>query len=113
MFKIEDQILREEASFVAINKPPGLLTIPDREGKDVSLKQLLQKKYGSIFTVHRLDRETSGIVLFARTEAAHKHFSLQFEQRETGKVYYGLVLGSPHEPSGTINEPIAEHPSRK
>src|SRR5689334_12288223 len=95
MFKLEDHIIRESDAFVAINKPPGLLTIPDREGKEVSLKQLLQKKYGSILTVHRLDKETSGVVLFAKTETAHKHFSAQFEGRETIKIYYGVVLGVP------------------
>ena len=64
--KLQDHILLENDDFVAINKPSGLLSIPDREGKDVSSKTLLKIKYGDIFTVHRLDRETSGIVVFAK-----------------------------------------------
>ena len=64
--KLEWQILTETENWVAINKPSGLLSVPDREGKETSLKQLLQKKYGSIFAVHRLDRETSGVILFAK-----------------------------------------------
>src|SRR5215216_5973499 len=77
--KIEDYIILENEDFVAINKPAGLLTIPDREGKDVSLKQLLKNKFGEIFTVHRLDKDTSGIVVFAKNESTHKYLSQQFE----------------------------------
>jgi 23S rRNA pseudouridine1911/1915/1917 synthase len=112
-FKIEEHILFENDDFVAINKPSGLLTIPDREGKDVSLKQILKNKYGEIFTVHRLDRDTSGVVVFAKNESSHKYLSQQFENRETTKIYNGLVLGRPLLESGVINEPIAEHPVKK
>jgi 23S rRNA pseudouridine955/2504/2580 synthase/23S rRNA pseudouridine1911/1915/1917 synthase len=111
--KIEDHIVLENENLVAINKPSGLLTIPDREGKDISLKQLLKNKYGEIFTVHRLDKDTSGLVVFAKKEQWHKHLSQQFETRETKKIYNGLVIGSPFEASGIINEPIAEHPTKK
>jgi 23S rRNA pseudouridine955/2504/2580 synthase/23S rRNA pseudouridine1911/1915/1917 synthase len=113
MLKIEEYILEEDENLVAINKPSGLLTIPDREGKEISLKQILKNKYGEIFTVHRLDRDTSGIVVFAKNEEAHKQLSQLFEARETVKIYNGFVLGSPFQKSGTINEPIAEHPVKK
>jgi 23S rRNA pseudouridine1911/1915/1917 synthase len=111
--KIEEYFLQEDDSLLAINKPSGMLTIPDREGKDVSLKQLLKAKYGNIFTVHRIDKDTSGVVVFAKTEEAHKELSQLFEARETVKIYNGFVLGSPSQKSGTINEPIAEHPVKK
>jgi 23S rRNA pseudouridine1911/1915/1917 synthase len=111
--KIEEYILHEDDSLVAINKPSGMLTIPDREGKDISLKQLLKAKYGNIFTVHRIDKDTSGVVVFAKAEEAHKELSQLFEARETVKIYNGFVLGSPAQKSGTINEPIAEHPVKK
>ncbi len=111
--KIEEHIVLEDDDLIAINKPSGLLTIPDREGKDISLKQILKEKLGDIFTVHRLDRDTSGIVVFAKTEPTHKHLSQQFEARETKKIYNGLVLGFPAQKSGVINEPISEHPSKK
>jgi 23S rRNA pseudouridine955/2504/2580 synthase/23S rRNA pseudouridine1911/1915/1917 synthase len=112
-FKLDEHIIFQNEDFVAINKPSGLLTIPDREGKDVSLKTVLKINFGEIFTVHRLDRDTSGIVVFALNEAMHKHLSQQFEGRETDKIYYGLVLGKPAEQAGVINEPIAEHPTKK
>ena len=112
-FKLQEHIIFQNEDFVAINKPPGLLTIPDREGKDLSLKTVLKIHFGEIFTVHRLDRETSGIVVFALNEKSHKHLSQQFEGRETTKIYNGLVLGKPAEAEGVIHEPIAEHPTKK
>lgn len=111
--RLDEHIILETEDFIAINKPSGLLTIPDRFGKDISLKVILKDRYGDIFTVHRLDRDTSGLVVFAKTEAAHKHLSQQFEARETRKIYNGLVLGKPFQASGVINEPIAEHPVKK
>jgi 23S rRNA pseudouridine1911/1915/1917 synthase len=111
--KIEEYILEEDENLVAINKPSGLLTIPDREGKEISLKQILKNKYGEIFTVHRLDKDTSGIVVFAKNQETHKQLSQLFEARETIKIYNGFVLGSPSEKLGVINEPIAEHPVKR
>lgn len=108
--KLSDNIVFENDDFLAINKPPGLLSVPDREGKEVSLKKLLQERYGSIFVVHRLDRDTSGLILFAKNESAHRHLSLQFENRQTEKIYNGFVMGAPMEPTGSIDAPIAEHP---
>lgn len=114
MMKFADSIIIKETSdWIALNKPSGLLSIPDREGKEISLKKLLQEKYGAIFTVHRLDKETSGLILFAKNEAAHKHLSAQFEERHTEKIYCGLLTGTPASKSGTIDIPIAEHPVKK
>lgn len=110
--KISDYILAETPDFVALNKPSGLLSIPDREGKEVSLKKLLIEKYGSIFTVHRLDKDTSGLIVFAKNEEAHKYLSRQFEERQTEKIYVGLVLGLLTDKKGTIDSPIAEHPAK-
>lgn len=110
--KISELIVYENDDFVALNKPSGLLSIPDREGKDVSLKILLKEKYSNIFTVHRLDKDTSGIIVFAKNEVAHKYLSMQFEGRHTKKIYQGLVIGSLQEKKGSIDAPIAEHPAK-
>jgi 23S rRNA pseudouridine1911/1915/1917 synthase len=109
---INELIIHEDDDIVAVNKPSGLLTIPDREGVP-GVRNLLQDKFGSIFTIHRIDKDTSGALVFAKNEIAHRHFSMQFESRETKKFYNGLVVGSPATDSGVINEPIAEHPSKK
>lgn len=111
--KIGDFIIGETNDWIAANKPSGLLSIPDREGKDISLKKLLIEKYGKIFTVHRLDRDTSGLIIFAKTEEAHKHLSQQFEERQTEKIYQGMVLGSLATKKATIDAAIAEHPVKK
>ena len=107
--KVSDLIIFEDDNVVAINKPSGLLSIPDREGKEISLKSLLQQRYENIFTVHRLDKDTSGLIIFAKNESAHRDLSLQFEERKTEKIYVGLVLGQPAQEKGTIDLPIAEN----
>lgn len=107
--KIKDLIIFENDSLVALNKPSGLLSIPDREGKEISLKDILKEKYDDIFTVHRLDRETSGLIIFAKNTAAHKHFSHQFEERKTIKIYTALLIGSLQTKEGRIDAPIAEN----
>jgi 23S rRNA pseudouridine1911/1915/1917 synthase len=110
--KLTDWIIAEDENWIAVNKPSGLLSIPDREGKDVSLKSMLKEKYGEIFTVHRIDKDTSGLIVFAKNEITHKHLSKQFEDRQTKKIYQGLVIGSLPDKKGRIDEPIAEHPSQ-
>jgi 23S rRNA pseudouridine955/2504/2580 synthase/23S rRNA pseudouridine1911/1915/1917 synthase len=111
--KIADITIAENDEWIALNKPSGLLSIPDREGKEISLKNMLIEKFGNIFTVHRLDKGTSGVIVFAKTEAAHKHLSLQFENRETKKIYQGIVIGSLENKTGTVDAPIMEHPVKK
>jgi 23S rRNA pseudouridine955/2504/2580 synthase/23S rRNA pseudouridine1911/1915/1917 synthase len=106
------EIIYENDQFVAINKPAGLLSIPDREGKDTSLKSWLKEKYGNIFTVHRLDRDTSGVIVFAKDEATHKYLSKVFEERAVEKIYSGLVQGSLAEKEGSIDVAIIEHPAK-
>jgi len=118
--KISDILIFENEDFVVLNKPPGLLSIPDREGKEISLKKTLQDYYGEIFTVHRLDRGTSGLIVFAKNETAHKLLSAQFaprnflrEQKKTKKIYVGLILGSPLKKEDRIDAPIMEHPTKR
>lgn len=108
------QIIFENDEFVAINKPAGVLTIPDRyDDTQPSVYKHLQNKYEKIFIVHRLDRDTSGVVLFAKNEQAHKHLSQLFEQRKIKKIYYGIILGSLPIKKASVNEPIMEHPFQK
>lgn len=105
-------IIFENDHFIAINKPAGLLSIPDRFGRDASLKSILQDWYGKIFTVHRLDKETSGLIVFAKDEVTHKFLSQAFEGRDVEKYYLGLVNGTLMNSEGTIDVPIMEHPGK-
>lgn len=101
-------IIFENEDFIAINKPAGLLSIPDRFGKDASLKSILQDQMEKVFTIHRLDKDTSGLIIFAKNEATHKHLSQQFEGRDVEKYYLGLVSGTLMTKQGTIDVPIME-----
>ena len=112
--RLDQLIIFENDDFVAVNKPSGLLTIPDRHDNQLeALSGLLKKHYGQIFTVHRLDRDTSGIVIFAKHEAAHKSLSQSFESRDVEKYYLGLVNGAFIDASGSVNAPIMEHPVQR
>jgi 23S rRNA pseudouridine1911/1915/1917 synthase len=102
-------IIFENNDFIVLNKTSGMLSIPDREGIEISLKKILQEKYITIFTVHRLDKDTSGIILFAKNETTHKTLSKLFESRLVEKFYIGIVMGTLYQKEGTINAPIAEH----
>jgi 23S rRNA pseudouridine955/2504/2580 synthase/23S rRNA pseudouridine1911/1915/1917 synthase len=106
------EILFENDAFIVINKPAGLLSVPDRKQSSPSLKDLLIERYGQIFTVHRLDRETSGVIVFAKNAESHRWLSGIFEKREVKKIYSGIVTGSLLNKSGLIEDPIAEHPAK-
>jgi 23S rRNA pseudouridine1911/1915/1917 synthase len=103
-------IIWEDDSILAINKPAGLLSIPDRwdEAKD-SCYQLMQKGQKELYTVHRLDKDTSGVLLFAKTAAAHKSLNDQFSAHTVRKTYLAIVRGQLFE-SGAIDDPIAADP---
>jgi len=111
--KISNYTILDTPDLIALNKPSGLLSIPDREGKDISLKKLLIEKFGNIYTVHRLDKDTSGLIVFAKNETTHKLLSQQFEERQTEKIYLGLLIGSLTEKKGSINTLISEHPLKR
>ena len=108
------EIIFENEKFISVNKPSGLLTIPDRHDEMLSsLYKTLQQQYEKIFIVHRLDRDTSGIILFAKDEATHKYLSQLFEQRNVEKYYLGIIQGALQNKKGTIEESLMEHPVKK
>ncbi|MEM1147331.1 MAG: RluA family pseudouridine synthase [Pseudomonadota bacterium] len=103
-----------DADLLIIDKPSGLLSVPGRgPEKAVCAHQILSEDYGAVFTVHRLDMDTSGIMVFSRSKAAQRHLSRQFEQRQVDKVYEALVEGCPHPKSGTIDAPIARYSKQR
>ena len=106
-------ILEDNPHFIAINKPAGLLSIPDRMGVEDSLKNQLQTHLGKVFVVHRLDKDTSGVIVFAKTAEAHRELSMLFEGREVEKYYQGLVYGSMENPTGSVEVAIMENPAKR
>lgn len=108
------EILYDDSDLVMVNKPSGMLTIPDRHDPSLpSLRRLAQAQLGQeLWIVHRLDRDTSGVVCFAKNEAAHRHVSILFQNHEVTKFYAGLVHGRVSPESGRIEAPIAPDPSQ-
>ncbi len=106
------ELIFEDDDLILVNKPTEMLTIPDRfDTSKPSVYGELNKIFGKVFIVHRLDRETSGIIVFAKNEAAHRHLSIQFEKHETAKIYLALLEGVMHQTEGDIDKSIGEHPS--
>ena len=108
------EILHEDADLLVVNKPAGLLSVP---GKGEHLADCLiarvQVAFPTALLIHRLDRDTSGVMIFAQTKAAQRHLGLQFEKRQTKKTYVARVHGEVAEKSGTVNLPlIVDWPNR-
>ena len=80
---------------IVVNKPAGLPVLPDGWEKDAPyLAKMLENQFGTIFTVHRLDKITSGVMIFARKPETHRTLSIQFEKHEAAKIYHAIVEGS-------------------
>jgi RluA family pseudouridine synthase len=100
-------ILYVDEILLAINKPAGLLTLPD--GYDPAaphVRSLLEPHFGRLWIVHRLDRDTSGVLLLARSAETHRALNNQFDQRQVSKLYHALVTGSPDWDTYTVDLPL-------
>jgi len=102
------EIIREEAEWLAVNKPAGWLSVPDRfDPQQPHLYGWLKQHYPELFIVHRLDKDTSGVMLFARTGRAHHLLCQQFASRRVYKVYLGIVEGRVNFQEITLDIPIS------
>jgi RluA family pseudouridine synthase len=103
------EILYEDKNVIASNKPEGLASITENDTTIDSLHSLLEKKYEQkLFIVHRLDKEVSGVILFAKNFEAHKFLNDQFADRKVKKYYTTAVHGIIKENDGVIKKPIRE-----
>ena len=107
-------ILHQDHEVLLVNKPSGLLSVP---GRGAHLADCLIGRIQAVFPeallVHRLDRDTSGVMIFALTPQAQRHLGLQFEKRMTKKTYVARVWGEMAEKSGTVDLPlIVDWPNR-
>jgi RluA family pseudouridine synthase len=106
--------LYSDDDIVVVNKPTGLLSIPDRFDTELpNVRNILRDRYGTIFVVHRLDRETSGVMIMAKPAEAHKHLSEQFEHHTVKKLYHAIVSGIIEPDTLPINISIGPDPRRK
>ncbi len=100
-------VLHEDAALLAVDKPAGRLVIAGRDGAEESLRAELEGRHGPLWVVHRLDRGTSGVLVFARTAAAHRALNLAFEHGQVQKTYLALVAGAPPA-SFRVELPVAQ-----
>ena len=100
-------ILYEDASILVVNKPAGLLTVPGKlEGRQDCLITRLQAARWDALTVHRLDCDTSGVIIFARTKQAQGFLGQEFEQRRAQKTYVARLKGRLEPDTGTVDLPL-------
>ena len=101
------EILHEDTEVLGVAKPSGLLSVP---GKGAHLADCLLTRVQAVFPhallVHRLDRDTSGVMVFALSPHAQRHLGLQFEKRQTKKTYIARVWGAPEADEGTVDLPL-------
>ncbi len=106
-------LLHEDSDLLVVDKAPGVPTIPERDPAVVSLRDMLIEQFGQVWTVHRIDKDTSGLVLFARNEEAHRELSRQFQEREVEKVYLAIAEGEPSEESFEVDIPLGKAPGNR
>ncbi|KAF0150825.1 MAG: pseudouridine synthase [Ignavibacteria bacterium] len=106
---IEIKILYEDDNIVVVNKPEGLASIHDNAGENEDLHTTLSNRLNQkVLVVHRLDKEVSGVIIYAKNESAHKELNKQFAERRVNKTYLALVHGEVRKDRGKINKPIRE-----
>lgn len=103
------ELLAQTTDFVVVNKPPHSLIAAGRHIAELPLNRELEKQLGTrVWTVHRLDRETSGVLVFALNAQTHRTLSLAFEKRQVFKQYQALCWGHLLETSGLIDLPLRQ-----
>ena len=101
------EILHVDANLIVIDKPAGLSVLGDGwETDSVYITRLLEADFGRVWVVHRLDKGTTGVLVLARTEEAHRALSMQFERHEAVKIYHAIACGSPPWEDYTTRNPL-------
>jgi 23S rRNA pseudouridine955/2504/2580 synthase len=103
--RFEDLILFQDDNYIAVNKPPFLSTLEDRQ-ENVNLLALARQYDERAQVCHRLDKETSGVLVISRNAEAYRHLSIQFEKRQVVKIYHAVVDGIHNYKDKLIDAPI-------
>jgi RluA family pseudouridine synthase len=102
------EIIYLDDALLVLNKPAGLPVLPEGWEPDAPyLVKMLEQEYGRVWIVHRLDKVTSGVMVFARTAETHRDLSIQFEKHQARKIYHAILSGVPG-----WNEKTTRHPLR-
>ncbi|MCW1918764.1 pseudouridine synthase [Rhodobacter sp. KR11] len=107
-------ILYQDAAILVVDKQAGLLSVPGKlEGREDCLERRLRLAYPGTLLVHRLDCDTSGVMIFARNKAAQGFLGQEFEKRRAKKTYVARVYGALHPEAGQVDAPLcADWPNR-
>lgn len=101
------QIIHADNYILVLDKPAGIPVLPDGWEKDSPyLVKILEEEFGKIWIIHRLDKITSGVMVFAREAESHRALNMQFENHEVEKVYHALVEGNPNWEERTAKHPL-------
>ncbi|HQS04851.1 MAG TPA: RNA pseudouridine synthase, partial [Daejeonella sp.] len=92
--KFEDLILFENNNLIIVNKPAFLSSLDDREGGEINLLRMAKQYSDDAQICHRLDRETSGVLIIAKNPESYRFVSMQFEHRKVNKVYHAVINGT-------------------
>ena len=109
---LKENLIHRDPDFMVIHKPAGLLSVPGKTAdlQDCAINRLLKEERRTLL-IHRLDRDTSGLLVFGLSKAGQKSISRQFQERQTDKTYQALVIGH-LEGEGTVDIPVIYDPSR-
>lgn len=100
-------ILHHDSALLIVDKPAGLLSVPGKDpGKEDCLIDRLRRVFPEVLLVHRLDCDTSGVMVFALTKAAQGNLGQQFEKRQTKKIYVARLAGRLEPKEGTVDLPL-------
>ena len=116
------EILHEDGHLIVLNKPPGLVVHPAPGHATGTLVHRLLHHCSGLSgiggvrrpgIVHRLDKDTSGVLVVAKTDQAHQHLARQFQEHSVKRQYQALVWGKPEQQQGTVDAPLGRHPTRR
>jgi tRNA pseudouridine32 synthase/23S rRNA pseudouridine746 synthase len=108
------EIVYVDDALLVINKPAGLLSIPDGYNPaKPHLQVILEPRFDRLWIVHRLDKDTSGIMVLARTKASHQHLCSQFSNHTVTKVYHAILVGNPPWNEITVEAPLRTNVGRR
>lgn len=118
-YNIPLNIIYEDSDLIVVDKPAGLVVHPSHGHEQDTLvnallahtKELSMKNEERPGIVHRIDKETSGLLVVAKNDGAHEHLSAQFKNKTTHRIYYAIVEGQPPKKNGTVKSFLARHPT--
>src|SRR5690606_36107537 len=110
--KFSELIIHEDDNLIVINKPPFVSSLDEREGGEVNILRLAKKYHPDAQVCHRLDKDTSGILLIAKNPETYRLVSIEFERRRVNTIYHAIIGGTHIFDNLSVDLPILNHGNR-